>query len=146
MLRSRLVVVVAVVAIPPARASRRHSADASSRARGVYLSVYGIASPSLHNAAVALSDGRRPCALCSYAVAGIIRKQPEANLAASACLSRDTARDVSSSFDLAATRDAIGSSTISHAIEGGASPDALQALMIHETAAFQPVRQRHLRY
>jgi uncharacterized protein YbbC (DUF1343 family)/CubicO group peptidase (beta-lactamase class C family) len=49
-------------------------------------------------------------------------------------------------FDLSATRDAIGSPAISRAMEGGASPDALQALISQETAAFQPVRQRYLRY
>nr|WP_242684033.1 exo-beta-N-acetylmuramidase NamZ domain-containing protein [Paraburkholderia hospita] len=49
-------------------------------------------------------------------------------------------------FDVAATRDAIGSSAISQAIEGGAGPDALQALITRETDAFRPVRQRYLRY
>nr|WP_245763525.1 exo-beta-N-acetylmuramidase NamZ domain-containing protein [Paraburkholderia diazotrophica] len=49
-------------------------------------------------------------------------------------------------FDLAATRDAIGSATISQAIEDGASPDALQTHMTRETDAFQTMRQHYLRY
>ncbi|WP_419539619.1 exo-beta-N-acetylmuramidase NamZ domain-containing protein [Paraburkholderia bengalensis] len=49
-------------------------------------------------------------------------------------------------FDLAATRDAIGSSGISQAIGNGARPDALDALMTREADGFRPVRQRYLRY
>ncbi|MEX3970587.1 exo-beta-N-acetylmuramidase NamZ domain-containing protein [Paraburkholderia caribensis] len=49
-------------------------------------------------------------------------------------------------FDIAATRDAIGSAAIWQAIERGDGPDALQTLMAREADAFQPVRQRYLRY
>lgn len=49
-------------------------------------------------------------------------------------------------FDLAATRDAIGSDAMWQAIGRGDGPAVLQGLMTREADAFQPVRQRYLRY
>ncbi|MEM5345309.1 exo-beta-N-acetylmuramidase NamZ domain-containing protein [Paraburkholderia azotifigens] len=49
-------------------------------------------------------------------------------------------------FDLAATRDAIGSTEIQAAIERSRAPDDLQTLIARDADAFRPLRQRFLRY
>jgi uncharacterized protein YbbC (DUF1343 family) len=49
-------------------------------------------------------------------------------------------------FDMAATRDSIGSATLWQAIQDGAAPEMLEALEAGQLARFSPMRDQYLHY